>query len=169
MNSENQNLDLEEIGIGSKFNDQLCQMLETITLFREFSRPELENLARYVRAYRARKNTTLLKEGGRDSFLCIIINGKVDILKEDADFHNKKLTTVRNGAVLGEISVIDGLPHSATAMTATDSEIVILSKRNLEQICEDIPKLGIRLLWRIGWQLCARLRQTSGQLIDHLT
>lgn len=159
---------LEEIGLGSRFVDTLCGMLEDTVLFQEFSHPEIETLAKYVHAYRAPKDTLLMKEGERDSYICIITSGRVDILKETQERDHKKLTTIREGSAIGEMSVVDNFPHSASAITSTEAEIVLLTKANLQLICEEYPQLGNKILWRLAWQLSSRLRQTSGVLIDYL-
>ena len=166
--NENTFTNLEELGRGSTFTDALCDMLAETTLFREFSHAELEKLVNYVHAYRAPKGTTLLEEGQQDNYMCIILHGKVNILKEDAVYVQKHLATILEGATLGEISFIDGFPHSATAITATQADIIMLTKHNLEQFSVKFPLLANKVLWRIAWQLCARLRQTSGVLIDHI-
>ena len=159
---------LEEIGIGSGFEETLCNMLENTVLFHEFSHPEIETLAKFVHAYHAPKGTVLIKEGERDSYICIIASGRVDIFKETQELEKKMLATIREGSAIGEMSVIDSFPHSASAITSTDTEIVLLTKGNLQRICDEYPQLGNKILWRLAWQLSARLRQTSGVLIDHL-
>ena len=167
INSEKFN-QLEEIGIGSGFETELCSMLEDTVLFQEFHYSEIETLAKFVHAYRAPKGTVLMKEGERDSYICIIAKGRVDIIKETQDFEKKKLTTIREGSAIGEMSVIDNFPHSASAITANAAEIVLLTKANLQRICDEYPKLGNKILWRLAWQISSRLRQTSGVLIDYL-
>ena len=160
--------ELEEIGMGSTFSDELCDQLIDMTLFRDFTHAELEKLAGYVHVYRAPEGTTLLVEGERDSYMCILLKGKVNIFKEDADFEQKHLATILEGSTLGEISFIDDFPHSATAITATQADFVMLTKNNAEQFSNQFPLLANKLLWRLGWQLCARIRQTSGILIDYI-
>lgn len=160
---------LEEIGFGKAFAEELCQRLESSFLFRDFSRKEIEILARYMHAYRAPKGTVLYREGERNSFLSLITHGKLDILKADQGEQGRKIATIRSGSVIGEISLIDDFPHSASAIMTEDAELLTLTKANLQRITEDYPLLGNKILWRIAWQLCARLRQTSGVLVDHLS
>lgn len=159
---------LEEIGIGPAFRETLCQMLESTVLFRDFSRQEIETLVDFVHAYRAKANTRLYIEGERNNALMLITRGRVQIYKQADQGEPRHLATIRPGSVLGEISVIDGLPHSATATTSEDTELVMLTGRNLQRITESYPKLGARVLWQIARQLCARVRQTSGVLVDYL-
>ena len=159
---------LEEIGIGSKFKEQLCRMLESTQLFRGFSRPEIESVVDYTHAYRAPVGVTLFREGGKDKHLVFVVSGKVDILKETDACEPKHIATARPGSCLGEMSIVDDYPHSATARIAAEAELIILTKRNLLRITEESATLGIRILWGLAWQLSARLRRTSGVLAEHL-
>jgi CRP-like cAMP-binding protein len=169
MNDKNrQFLELEEIGIGKKFLDQLCVMLESSYLFKDFSRNEIEQLVEYMHGYKAPKGAILFQEGERDSYLMIITSGKAQVLKDDGTGKMKEIATVRSGATLGEMSIIDDFPHSATVITTEDSEVALLTKVNLVNITEKFPALGVKLLWQIAWQLSARVRQASGKLVDHI-
>ena len=160
--------ELEEIGIGSQFKDRLCQMLESTQLFRDFTRQEIESVADYTHAYRAPVGVTLFEEGGSDKYLAFIVKGKVNILKENGTTSQKHIATARSGSCLGEMSIVDDYPQSATAKIVEETEVIILTKRNLLRITEESSVLGIRILWRLAWQLSARLRQTSGALAEHL-
>ena len=160
--------DLEEIGIGEKFQDVLCVMIEGSYLFKDFTRPEIEQLVQYMHGYKAPKGAVLFQEGESDSHLIIITSGKAKVLKSDANGEVKEIAVVRKGATLGEMAVIDSFPHSATVMISEDAEIVLITKTNLEGITQKYPSLGVKLLWQVASQLSARVRQASGQLVDHL-
>ena len=160
--------DFEELGSGKQFQDALCVMLESSYLFKDFSRQEIEQLVHYMHGYKAPKGAILLQEGEHDSYLIVITSGKAKVLKDDGQGEMKKIATVRKGATLGEMSVIDDFPHSATVITTEDSEIALITKANLKNITQKYPALGVKLLWQIAWQLSARVRQASGQLVDHI-
>ena len=160
--------ELEEIGIGSKFKEDLCRMLESTQLFRDFTGKEIESVADYTHAYRAPAGATLFEEGGKDKYLAFVVKGKVNILKESGTTSQKHIATARAGSCLGEVSIVDDYPQSATAKIVEEAEIIILTKRNLLRITEESAVLGVRILWRLAWQLSARLRQTSGALAEHL-
>ena len=160
--------ELEEIGIGSKFKEELCQMLESTQLFRGFTRPEIEFVVDYTHAYRAPVGVALFREGGKDNYLAFIVKGKVNILKEFGFSKEKHIATAHSGSCLGEISIVDDFPHSATAKIVEEAEVIILTKRNLLRITEESAPLGVRVLWRLAWQLSARLRKTSGILAEYL-
>ena len=160
--------ELEEIGVGKQFQDTLCVMLESSYLFKDFSRQEIEQLVYYMHGYKAPKGAVLFQEGELDSYLVIITSGKAKILKDDGTENMKEVAIVRKGATLGEMSIIDDFPHSATVVTVEDSEVALITKTNLKGITEKYPSLGVKLLWQIAWQLSARVRQATGQLVDHI-
>lgn len=168
MTSSNSKVVLEELGIGKTFQDTLCDMLESSYLFKDFSRQEIEQLAQYMRGYKAPKGAVLFQEGERDSYLVIITSGKAQILKDDGKGKLKEIATVRKGATIGEMSIIDDFPHSATVIAEQDSEIALITKSNIMQISEKHPALGTKLIWQLARQLSARVRQSSGQLVEHL-
>lgn len=160
--------DFQEIGIGEEFQEILCVMLESSYLFKNFSRQELEQLVQYMHGYKAPKGAILFQEGERDSHLIIIIEGKAQILKDNGLGEMKEIAVVRKGATLGEMSVIDELSHSATVIAKEEIEIALITKTNLKNITEKFPALGVKLLWQIATQLSSRVRQASGQLVDHI-
>ena len=159
---------LEEIGIGSGFLDSLYQMLDSLPLFRDFTPHEIEILIEYMRAYHANAETALIREGESDSYLIVLVSGKARILKDDGHGILKQIATVRSGCMLGEISTIDQHPHSATVITCEPCQLVTLTRYNLDKISHTYPALGVKLLWKLAFQLSSRLRQASGQLVSHL-
>ena len=54
--------------------------------------------------------TILLAEGKRDQALCILVDGEVEILKDDFQVN----TVSEPGAVFGEMSILLDTPHTAT-------------------------------------------------------
>jgi len=168
MTNSNHLAKLEEVGVGEKIQDALCRLLETCILFKDFTHQELAQIMKYVHVYDAPKGAILFQEGEKDSYLMIVVSGKASIFKKSDSGENKQIASVLRGSLLGEMTVIDDFPHSATVITSDKSQIALLTKNNLIKITEDYPALGIKLLWKLAWQLSSRLRQASGLLVDHI-
>ncbi|HGX92179.1 MAG TPA: cyclic nucleotide-binding domain-containing protein [Candidatus Tenderia sp.] len=161
--------ELEQLGTGSGFRAVLADMLEGADMFRDFSRQDVEQLAAYVAAYAAPRGTKVLAEGGRESYMFIVASGRVDIFKHPGDQAKEtKIATVRAGKSIGEMAVVDGLPHSATAVVAEEAKLILITQRNLDQLVEHNPALGAKFLRRLCALMSLRLRQTSGVLIDYI-
>jgi len=61
------------------------------------------------------------------------------------------------GAIVGELSVLDGLPRSATVLALRDSELLFVSKAKFDQCARKHPELYQHLLTL----LASRLRETN--------
>ena len=107
---------LEQLGSGNSYVVEITDMLERSDMFRDFNRQDVESFAYYFQAYAAPKGVMVLEEGRRDSYMFVIASGKLDIFKNSNDSDEKKIATVRAGKTIGEMSILDGMNHSATAV-----------------------------------------------------
>ena len=160
--------ELELLGDGTQFREELCTMIENAPMFSSLSHSDVELLANYLRGYQAKKDATIFKEGNKGMFMCIVVSGRVDILKDTPDHVAKKVATVRPGKSMGEMSLLDDQPHSATAVASEDTNLLMLTRMNFERLAQEQPVLCNRVLIQIARLLSLRLRQTTGILVDHL-
>ena len=159
---------LELLGDGAGFHEELCSMIEKTQIFKELSRLEVETLSTYVRAYKLDKGETIFREGEKGTFMCFLVEGNIDVFKSDQECQLKKLTTVRPGRTIGEMSILDEMPHSATGVAAEPLRLVMLTRSALDRLSAEHPGLANRLLWEISKLLSLRLRQTTGTLADYI-
>ena len=161
--------DLEQLGTGSRFLATIADMLEGADMFRDFSRQEIETIAHYIQAYSAPIASTVLQEGDKESYMFIVAEGKIDIYKSGVDYKNdKKLATVRAGKTIGEMSLIDGMPHSASAIVSEPAKLLLITRNNFESLTQNHPEVALILIKKIATLMSLRLRQTSGILVDYL-
>ena len=156
------------IGEGESFKDELCQMIENSRMFADFSRQEVQVIASYCHAYEVAAGETIFREGDKGQFMCLIVEGKVNILKDSGVGMRKIITTVRPGQTMGEMSLLDDLPYSATATAKDPTHVVLITRNNFEKLTEVHPVLGVKMLRKIARLMSLRLRQTTGVLLDHL-
>lgn len=153
---------------GSLFREQLIIMLEHVQMFSDFTIQELESIANFLHAYQTDADTVLYREGERTGHMCLLIEGRLDIFKDISPGKLKKLAEIRPGKSIGEMSVIDGMPNSATVITTEPSILVLMTRQDLQRIARTHPTLGIKLIWHFANLLSQRLRHTTGRLVDHL-
>ena len=144
------------------------KLLDGTSWHQEFTWGELEALSTYTEAYRATAATTLVSEDSRDAFMGILIEGQIDVLKRDQYGVNRTIAQIRAGKTLGEMSLIDGEPRSATLQVNRAAVMLIISKFQFERMSNEVPRLALKLVLMIARQLSQRLRQTSGTLVDVL-
>ena len=144
------------------------KLLDGTSWHQEFTWGELEALSTYTEAYRAAAAITLVSEDSRDAFMGILIEGQIDVLKRDQSGVNRTIAQIRAGKTLGEMSLIDGEPRSATLQVNRAAVMLIISKFQFERMSNEVPRLALKLVLMIARQLSQRLRQTSGTLVDAL-
>ena len=159
---------LEILGSGLASSTKIASMLENAHMLKDLDWPQIEALANYVQLYRAAPKTVLFHEGDRGDFMCILLEGKLEIHKEDNQRVEKTVSTVLPGRSLGEMTIVDGEPRSATAIVVQTSMLAVLTQQNFKRIMEEKPALSAKLLLEIARLLSQRLRLTSGILVDYL-
>ena len=148
--------------------ERISAMLEKTQMFKDLEWVQIEILAGYIQLYRAAPGAVLFREGERGDFMCIVLEGKLEIHKEDTQHVDKTVTTVSPGRSLGEMTIVDGEPRSATAVAIETSTLAVLTQENFLRIMREKPALSAKLLLKIAQLLSQRLRLASGILVDYL-
>jgi len=160
--------EMKLLGDGPSFQNTLCDMLTKAKGFDDFAQPELMYLAQHMKAYRVPAGLTIFRERDRNSYLGVLIEGRISVHKDDSDDRLKPLNIVSTGTIFGEVSVIDDLPYSASLIADTDATIALMSRESFRECSMNNPVIGVRLLNLIAQLLCARLRTVSGRLVDYI-
>lgn len=103
-------------------------------------------LAAAGRARRYPVQSVLLAEGTTSRNVIVVRAGRVRITTMSADGHETTLAVVGPGEVLGEISALDGRPHSATATALDPVEALVIQSPEFLQVVQDNGRLGLSLL-----------------------
>ena len=134
--------------------------------FDQLTPEELDALSNMVFCQRIPAGTVLTKEGTRGDSLFYIVNGRIEIKKESVDGRQTVLARFNKGASVGEMSLIEESPRSATAVALDDVEILILTRQSFDTLLERNPQVAIKILKNIAKSLSTRLRYTSGRFAD---
>lgn len=161
-------LSFKPIAADAGHRQELRGMLASSNLFVDLSRDNIKTLAKYARAYTAAKNTAIFLEGEYAGFMCIIMKGRVKVFKDSGDGRSKLIAEADAGNSLGEMSMLDGLPPSATAVAAESVTLVTLTRADFTKIAAENPQLATKILWRFARLMSERLRHTSDMLVDSL-
>lgn len=143
-------------------------LIESTQWADDFSFAQVKKLAKYVDVYQVPLETVLFFEGDKNAFLVLIITGEVHVVKFDSQRNPKKITTLGKGKTIGEMSIIDGEPRSASAVTAVDSTLMVMTAEKFTSLIDEWPRVAVVLVQKIAKLMSQHLRQTSGRLIDHL-
>jgi CRP-like cAMP-binding protein len=159
---------LEDLGDGAAYAGAIFGLVGRSQFFAEFTREDIDRLAAYMHIYKAKPQNTILQEGETGDYMLMVIDGEVDIYKTNLLGGQQYMTSVKAGATLGEMSMIDGAPRFATCIALRNTTLGVLTRDNMGRIIHDQPGLGSKILIKLVTLLSQRLRQTSAQLLQFL-
>jgi CRP-like cAMP-binding protein len=120
--------------------------IKNLSLFQDLSTPELENLSLLVFEKNYSKGSTLFVEGMTGEVLYLVKSGSVQILKKFDNHQEKVLATLKAGEFLGEMSLIDNRPRTATARVAEESVLLVMTKKAFNAMMEKHPTVALKVL-----------------------
>ena len=134
----------------------------------EFSFNQVKILATYMDVHQVPKETVLFFEGDKTPYLVLIVSGQVHVVKYNSQRNPKRIATLGPGKTIGEMSIIDGEPRSASAVTADSASLMVMTAEKFNRLVDDRPRVAVVLVLKIAKLMSQYLRQTSGRLIDHV-
>ncbi len=135
--------------------DDYLDHLASVPLFSACSKRELQKIARAGDETAVKAGTTLMTQGeaGRECF--IIISGRASVKRA-----NRKVAALGPGDAVGELSLLDHGPRTATVVADDDLEVYVLGSRQFAGVLDDVPSLARKLMAA----LAARVRELDSKM-----
>ncbi len=141
------------------------RMLAEVPMFSLLDDEERATLAELMKLESFGTGKSIFEVGDPGDCLYIVRHGRVQVFVEDELGENILTGESGAGDVFGEISMLDGGPRTATAVTVEPSEIFLLDRECLQKLVSSHPHAAIDLLTVVG----RRLRETDELLRMHVT
>ena len=108
--------------------------LRNVPLFSSCTKKELQTIARATDEITVPAGHELTDQGqiGREAF--VIVDGSATVKR-----NGKKVATLGPGAVVGELSLLDHGPRTATVTTDTDTTVLVIEQRHFMAVLDDVP------------------------------
>lgn len=120
--------------------------LQQVPIFRGLSEESLRPLLTRSRKLKFRKDVGLLTEGETGESLYVIVKGKVKIFISDEEGNEMTLFIEGPGSYIGEISLLDNEPRTASAITLEASEIISISKNAFKEAIVENPEIALQVI-----------------------
>ena len=129
--------------------------LAAIPLFSALSKRDLQKIAKATNEITRPGGSMLVDQGdlGREAFF--IVEGSATVKR-----NGRKVGTLGPGDAVGELSLLDHGPRTATVTAETDLVVLVLSSREFSGILEEVPSLAHKMLG----QLASRVRQLDREI-----
>ena len=143
-------------------------LILNIPIFSRLRSDELRNVKKYFHLLELIPGETVFEEGDNGDYVCFVVEGSLDVLKKSGKGESVVISTLNKGGSMGEMSVIDQLPRSATIKATTKTTLLTLSQEKLNYILVEHSSVGVKILKGIARLLSMNLRKTSTRLADYM-
>ncbi|HXX88628.1 MAG TPA: cyclic nucleotide-binding domain-containing protein [Acidimicrobiales bacterium] len=138
--------------LGSLGRARKIELLRRIPLFSTCTQRELAEVATLTVEATFRKDAVLTREGQSGGIAFVIASGTAEVVRG-----GKRLARLGEGDVVGELSLIDGQPRSATVRATSDLEVLEIAAVDLRRLLKRAPSVVRKLLEAMS----LRLRETD--------
>ena len=114
--------------------DTKVQALKRVPLFEGLSKKELADLARAADDLEVPSGQVLCKEGETGQQFFVIVEGEIDITVK-----GKLVTHRAGGEFVGEISLLEDIPRTATVTTTTPGRLFVLTRQDFRRLVDSNP------------------------------
>ena len=120
-----------------------------------------------MRLVSCQPNTRLFREGERtrSDHMLLLLEGEVAVdTGQSAGAASTAISVLGPGSVIGEMSMLDGAPRSASCTTVSAVQAAGMSRLGLERLLEQQPRVAAKLLAMLAHVTSDRLRALNEQL-----
>jgi CRP-like cAMP-binding protein len=129
--------------------------LASVPLFSGFSTKELRDVAKATVELTLESGKEFVTQGevGREAF--IIVEGHADVIR-----NGTKIAQLGPGGVVGELSLLDHGPRTASVVAAGPLTVLVLGPREFSGLLDEVPTLTHKILS----YLASRVRELDSQV-----
>ncbi len=135
--------------------DKHLDHLASVPLFSACTRKDLQRIAKASNEITVDAGRVLTDQGdaGREAF--VIIEGEAAVKR-----NQRKIATLGPGEAIGELSLLDHGPRTATVEASTPMTLLVLSAREFSGVVDEVPGLAHKLMGA----LASRIRELDNKV-----
>ena len=151
-----------------KSEEKTRDLILSLPLFDAFKMDELDTLSRHMNYMEILRGDYLFSEGDKGDYMCFVVRGLLDVLKKTTKGDFRVIARLGKGNTIGEMSIIDKSPRSASVVARQPTVVIILTKKGFDILTQKHPTLGVTLLKKIMRLLSLNMRRTTSKLAEKM-
>jgi signal transduction histidine kinase len=132
-----------------------------VPLFADLTAKEIGELVRSSQLLFARAGERIIEEGAPGNSMFIVLDGELEVTKREGD-RDILLATRRPGEFLGEMSLLEQAPRSASVRAVRQSTLLAIGPEAFQALLSHRPAAATTLLRTVA----GRLRSTEASLVQ---
>lgn len=117
------------------------ELLRNVPLFARCSKNELAAIAAEADELDVSAGRPLTVEGQSGREFVVLVTGSAEVRR-----NGRRIATLDDGDFLGEISLLTGVPRTATVTTTTPCHVLVLTDRAFRRVTQAMPSVGEKVM-----------------------
>jgi CRP/FNR family cyclic AMP-dependent transcriptional regulator len=136
------------------------ELLMRVPLFFMLTGEQANAVAQAVSKKRFKRGEMIVEQGRKSNALFIVLSGRCRVLTTDSRGREVIIATLRTGDCIGEMSLIDNEPHSATVLSEVQTDVLVLGRAEFDRCVAD----NIQMARAVMTGLVKRLRRADQKI-----
>lgn len=135
-------------------------LIRRVPLFSMLTETQAVSVADAVVKRRFKRGEVIVEQGKKSNALFILLNGRARVVTSDNRGREVILATLRPGDHIGEMSLIDNEPHSATVRAEVQTDVLMLGRAEFARCLPENSSMA----YAVMRGLVQRLRQADRKI-----
>ena len=136
------------------------ELIRRVPLFSMLTATQAESVAESVVKTRFKRGESIVEQGKKSNALSIILTGRARVVTTDSRGREVILATMQPGDHIGEMSLIDNEPHSATVRAEIQTDVLMLGRLEFARCLPESSSMA----YAVMRGLVHRLRQADRKI-----
>ncbi len=141
-------------------SDRIRELLASVELFGEMIEEEIDDLTALAQVRKLPKDTTVFHAGDPADAVFVVASGRVKVVITSSDGKEFILTVLGAGQVFGEMALLESAPRSASVVTLSAVEVLVINRVDFQRLLESNPRISLRLMAILS----RRLRRANSKM-----
>ena len=119
------------------------ELLLRVPLFSTMTAEQADVVAKAVTKQRFKRAEIIVEQGRKSNALFIVLSGRARVLTTDSRGREVILATLQVGDYVGEMSLIDNEPHSATVRAEVQTDVLLLGRADFARCLAENASMSL--------------------------
>ena len=145
------------------------EQLRDIGLFGGLDDESLDALTGELRASLFDPGALVMKEGDHAREMFVVLSGELEVVRHSANGSEGRVALLGPGNWVGEMSIIDPQPRSASVRALAPSILLVVTTEDLDRLYRRDMKSYLLVVLNIAREMARRLRVADGMIAGFLS
>ncbi len=122
------------------------ELLRRVPLFAALTPTQSASIADAIVKKRFKRAEMVVEQGKKSDALYIILTGRARVMSTDSRGREVILATLQPGDYIGEMSLIDDEPHSATVRTEIQTDVLVLDREAFSRCLPENASMSYNIM-----------------------